>query len=579
MRDRRPLLLLNDDARAVACADSIADAAGPGRMAPAPPPPASQLALIDAIAGYLGRGGQAVERFETHISWVLVARGYAYKFKKALTLDFMDCATLEARRHFCQEELRLNRRLSPGLYLDLARVTGDPASPCLDGPGEAIEYAVRMRAFAQSAVWSARLAGGLLQADEIDGLACLLARLHRKAAVAPPDSPWGAAASLGATARRTLAALDRLAPDAPAQQMLAGLRAWHEDWSRRLEQTFERRRQRGMVRECHGDLHAGNILTGRRGVEVFDCIEFSEALRWIDVINDLAFACMDLAAAGRADFATRLRNDYLARTGDYEGLAVMAYYSVHRALVRCLVMLLRAGQEAAADRAPECRRRAQAYLARACSDAGPGRPAIAITHGYSGSGKTTFCRLAAERSGAVHLRSDVERKRLHGMDADDHSGARPGSALYDAAAGRHTYDRLLALARMAVEAGQPVLVDAAFLDEAERRRFAGCARSLGVPFILFDIQASPAVMAQRLAARARSGADASDAGVAVLERQIASARPLTEPERAQAVVVDMEAGLPRDVLETLCRPLLSRAGSGMEGAAAPAAGPRPGCPQ
>lgn len=520
-------------------------------------PPASQAALVTALTRQLGAGGQPVQGFETHISWVLVARGHAYKIKKAVTLDFVDCSTLAARRHFCEEELRLNRRLSPELYLDVVKVTGNAAHPLLDGAGagDALEYAVHMQAFGQDALWRRRLADGQLSAEEVDALASLLGGFHQQAAAAPVESEWGSPASIGAAAERTIETLAGLAADRSSQQAITRLRVWDAAQRQRLAVTFVKRKGAGMVRECHGDLHAGNILTTARGVEVFDCIEFSEALRWVDVINDLAFIWMDLLFHGRRDLASRLLNGYLTITGDYAGLAVLAYYSVHRALVRCLVLLLRAAQLAPSDEADAARCEGLAYLGLAERLAAPGKPAVAITHGCSGSGKTWFSRQAAACAGAVHLRSDIERKRLYGLQAGDRSGALPGSSLYDAEATRRTYARLLALTRTVVQAGMVALVDAAFLAPALRQPFARYADRAGVPFLIFDLRASPTAMAQRLAGRARAVEDASDADAAVLARQLAHAQALSETEMKRTIVVDTGAGLsPADVAR-LCEPL------------------------
>jgi aminoglycoside phosphotransferase family enzyme/predicted kinase len=516
-------------------------------------PPQSQAALIAALAAELARPGHTVARYETHISWVLVAGGHAYKFKKAITLGFLDCSTLAARRHYCEEELRLNRQLCPGLYLDVVSITGDLAHPRLGGPGVAIEYAVRMRAFGQGALWTQRVAHALLSAADIDSLAALLARIHQSAAVAPDDSPWGTLATRAAGADVTLGTLERLAGDAASHATLARLRRWDIEQRRKLAPVFVQRKAAGMVRECHGDLHLGNILTTPRGVEVFDCIEFSDALRWIDLMNDLAFACMDLASRQRRDLSARLRNAYLALTGDYAGLPMLRYYSVHRALVRSMVLLLQAGQAASQEMQEACVQQGLAYLACAGDAAKPGTPAILVTHGYSGSGKTSFSRQAAEVLGAVHLRSDIERKRLHGMAPGDHSGGLPGAALYAAAATERTYARLLALALAVTAAGYVVLVDAAFLTVAQRARFAQCAAQLGMPHFIFDIQASRATMAQRLAARAAAGDDASDAGAQVLAQQLARAEPLSAAEKDRAVVVDMEAGMTRATVIEACR--------------------------
>lgn len=500
-------------------------------------PLAQQQALIDGVARSLRTAAGEVECFETPISRVLVAGGHAFKFKKAVTLPFVDCATLAARRRLCREEWRLNRRLAPGLYIDVVPVAGDPSRPVLGGTGPPLDYAVWMRAFDQDALWGERLARGRLEDAEVDRLAAVLARFHRDAARAPAGSAWGSAATVTATFAATL---DALAADAADDVALLGDLAIVRRWAVRRRSALgalaTARKAAGMVRECHGDLHCNNIVTLGDEVKAFDCIEFDAALRWIDVIDDVAFAYMDLACRGRPDLAARLLNAYLEQTGDYAGLALLPDYRVHRALVRARVMLLRAHQPGLpADVREASRAEGRSYLRCARRSTRDVPTALIAMHGYSGSGKTTVARLLVEGLGAVQLRSDVERKRLQPAAARD--------ALYGADATCRTYARLCELARTVVAAGWTAVVDAACLMAAERARLCAVAADLGVPFLIVDVRAPPATLRARIAARRQAGLDPSDADAAVLERQMANAEPLSRSERARAVVVDTGAGI------------------------------------
>ncbi|MGG7603369.1 AAA family ATPase [Massilia sp. BKSP1R2A-1] len=513
-------------------------------------PPAWQEALVGCLAEALAAGGDAVQRFETHISWVLVAGRYAYKLKKALHLPFLDCSTLEARRFYCQQEYRLNRRLAPALYLDVVPVGGEPPRPLVDAAGEPADYAVRMRAFDQSAVWEARLAGGLLGDAEVDRLALLLARFHREAPRAPPTSAWGTAEVVTGTCDATLAALEEMLGRDAQDAMLAGLRAWQARHGPALAALVAGRKREGMVRECHGDLHCGNILTWQGEVLAFDCIEFDDRLRWIDVMDDFAFVHMDLAYRGRPDLAARLLSRYLEKTGDYAGLALLRHYRVHRALVRARVMLLRARQPGMpALQQQGCRRAALTYLAfaRRCTRRTPA--AIVAMHGPAGSGKTTVAGMLVELLGAVQLRSDVERKRLH--------GAASRAALYGEEATRRTYARLGELTRAVTCAGWPVVIDAACLKAAQRAFLRDLARDIGLPFLLVDLRADPATMLARIAARRREGRDASDADAAVLDRQLNDREALSRAERRQAVVIDTAAADGPAGLRAACAPVVA----------------------
>lgn len=491
---------------------------------------ARQRSLLLALErGWRARGA-VPQLFETHISWVYLVGGDAYKFKKALRFDVLDYSTLAARRRYCEAELALNRRLAPDLYLDVAAVTGAPERPELGGaaaaehaPEHALEYAVHMRAFPQQALWSERLRAGVLAPAEVDALAARLADFHAAAARAPAASRWGRPEALRALARQDLASVAALL-DAPAA--LAACR----DLMRALATAappaalFRRRRAQGRVRECHGDLHCANILTLAGRVEAFDAIEFNPALRWLDAVNDLSFAVMDLRRHGRDDLALRLLDAYLSASGDYAGIALLDYYQARHAVARCKVTLL-----GAPSAAPD----ALSYLALAARPMAPGA-AVLIMHGCSGSGKSHCARLLAAACGAVVLRSDVERKRLHGVAAATSMRAAPGAGIYGQADTAATYGQLLRAAEDIVGAGFPVVVDAACLLRWQRDGFAALARAHGLRCCIVDLRTDPAVMRSRLAARA-PGADASDAGLQTLEYQLATREPLTAEEAGRAL--------------------------------------------
>jgi hypothetical protein len=392
-----------------------------------------------------------------------------------------------------------------------------------------------MHAFEQQALWTYRVENQLVTPDEIDQLAMRIARFHQNAAVAPKDSAWATPEALRAGAAAVLDAIGRLVSTDEERHAIDTLRRWDGEQERKWRDTLLKRKEQGFIRECHGDLHAGNILTINGRIEVFDCIEFNESLRWIDVINEIAFACMDLEFRQRADLAARLANGYLEATGDYGGLAVLRYYEVRRALVRSMVALLRAAQldTPEADRYDQL---GKDYLKLALSGIRPVPSALMITHGFSGCGKTTLSRIMVELAGAIQIRSDVERKRLHGLRPTERVGA--GARIYDAAASRATYEHLRALARLVIEAGRPVIVDAAFLAADQRALFKSLASELHVPFLILDIRTDEATMQKRIAARQALGQDASDAGLGILLHQLAHHDPLSAEELAQSIAID-----------------------------------------
>ncbi len=496
-----------------------------------------------------------VRVLETHISWVLLTGEYAYKIKKPVYLGFLDFSTLGLRRHYCEEELRLNRRLAPELYRELVEIRGAPQAPRVGGDGPVLEYAVRMREFPQESLASRALARGAFDAPEVDALATVIAEFHAHAPLARAHESFGTPEAVLSAALQNFEQMLPLATAAPDDRALRALRQWTEREFASRRGAFATRKHLGFVRECHGDLHLGNIVMLDGRPVPFDCIEFNDNLRWIDVMNEAAFLAMDLEDRGRGDLRWRFLNRYLEATGDYAGLDVLPFYLVYRALVRAKVHLMRSRQ-------PGLRRTEKARLARAFQDylrlagrlAAPERVALILAHGLSGCGKTTLTQPLIEALGAVRLRSDLERKRLHGVAPLASSGSGLQGGIYTAEATAATYRRLGELARDALRAGFSVVVDAAFLRRTERDAFRAIAEGLDAPFLILDFHAPQEVLRARVAERLARADDASEADLAVLEHQLAVREPLTPAEMAAAFAVDATGPVSHD----MWRPFIER---------------------
>jgi aminoglycoside phosphotransferase family enzyme/gluconate kinase len=501
-----------------------------------------------------------VRVLETHISWVLLTGAWAYKIKKPVDLGFLDFSTLELRRHFCEEELRLNRRLAPQLYDAVVEIRGTPDAPRVEGAGPVLEYAVKMREFAQDALASRVLAANRLTPHHIDQLAAIVAAFHERTAIAGTGSVFGLPDNVLTPALRNFEALQPLLATPEDRALLAALREWTEGEHEARRALFEERHAGGAVRECHGDLHLGNIVLIDGELVAFDCIEFNPELRWIDVMSEVAFLVMDLTDRRRPDFAQRFLNTYLELTGDYGGLGVLNFYLVYRAMVRAKVHCIRASQ---AGVPPQEHRRLLAagrdYLNLAQRFTCERRPALIITHGVSGSGKTTATQSLVESAGALRVRSDIERKRLHGLKALEPSGSGLGTGIYVPEATLATYARLRELARAIIEAGYTALVDATFLGRSDRDAFRALARESGVPFMILDFHAPGPVLRERVARRAGIKADASEAGLAVLERQLATHEPLAADEAPAVIAIDTSGPATPDTW----RPVIERLGAGI----------------
>lgn len=473
---------------------------------------------------------------ETHISWVLLTGTHAYKIKKPVDLGFLDFTTLERRRHFCEEELRLNRRLAPELYLGLVCIRGSARSPRLDGSGPVLEYAVKMRQFDPAGQFDRLLAADRLRIELIEGLAKVLARFHEQAGRAQEDDAFGDEESIIGPARDNFAAIALPPALVSERRQLEWLAECTEnDWAR-LAPVCARRKSSGRVRECHGDLHLANVTVHEGKAVPFDCLEFDPALRWIDVMSEIAFLAMDLDAHGRSDLTYRLLNEYLHRTGDYEGMELLGFYQMYRAMVRAKIESIRARQRD--EVSPEGCREVLKYMALAGTYARRRLGAVVIAHGLSGSGKTTLSRDLLAPCRLIRIRSDVERKRLAGYAPEARTDSAIDSGIYTAQASERTYLRLAELAEIMVMAGFNVLVDATFLRRAQRETFRDLATRLHAPFVILHFNAAEETLRERIRQRAVSSMDASEADIEVLARQIATQEPLTSDERCATVWID-----------------------------------------
>ncbi|MGE5170507.1 MAG: AAA family ATPase [Rudaea sp.] len=536
----------------------------------------AQDRLVAALRTRLaGDGTRKVTVLQTHISYVLLTGDYAYKLKKAVRLGFLDFSTLAARRYYCDEELRLNRRLAPEIYLNVVAITGSVDDPAIGGTGPILDYAVQMREFPQDALLSHRVAHDALTPAHVDRLAAAVAAFHRGVAVAGANGSFGAPDEIAGLALANFSEMRPLLPGTADHAMIAALEAWTRDAFARLRPCLTARRDAGFVRECHGDLHLGNVALIDERIVVFDCIEFNAHMRYIDVMNEVAFTVMDLEHWRRSELAHRYLNAYLEESGDYGGIAVLAFYLVYRACVRAKVASLRAAPLAPGAKRAAFERECREYLELAKAYTRPSRPGVVVMHGFAASGKSTVSQALLERGGAVRLRSDVERKRLYGVPARGRSGSGLAEGLYASGATRTTYAWLASLARQVVDGGCVALVDATFLRRWQRDLFRDLAAGLGVAFVVVDVAAREETLRERLRVRALGPADVSEAGLDVLDHQLRTDEPLRDDELASVVRCDAERPLDDGQRAALWQAIEARLSPGAAGrrAAASVAAP------
>jgi aminoglycoside phosphotransferase family enzyme/predicted kinase len=477
---------------------------------------------------------------ETHISWVVLTGQFAYKIKKPVSFDFVDASTLERRLALCREELRLNRRLAPDLYLDVVALSRSGERIVFGDSRRAFEYAVRMREFDPSLDLATQLDDGRVWVSDIRALASRIADFHRDIRTAPPDTRFGDVNSVRDQIVDNQVVLERHVDATEDRAAAHRLGSWLQDAIDESELLISRRKSDGAVRECHGDLHARNIVRWRDQWTPFDCIEFNPELRWIDVVSDIAFLFMDLVAHRRADLAYAFLSRYVEETGDYEGLRLLPMYAVYRAVVRAKIDAL-TERTVPAEKVPALRARRSRRLQVAAQLITDRSPALLLTHGVTGCGKSWLSERLIPAIHAVRVRSDLERKRLAGIAPLKGSGSGVGKKLYAPAVTDRVYARLAECADAALAAGFTVIVDASFLQAAQREKLRQVAILRDVPYIILSCDASLATLRSRLKKRALMRLDPSEATRAVLDHQLESREPLTPPEENHTLRITTDA--------------------------------------
>ena len=469
-------------------------------------------ALVAALDAGGPFGTSAVERIDTHAARVFLVGDYAYKLKRPVRFSFLDFSTVDARRRALENELRLNRRTAPDLYHRVLALTrGDDALE-LDGDGEVVDWVLEMSRFPQERKLDRIADAGPLPADLARELGAVVAHFHQSA---EPRLDKGGHAGMEAVVAGNRGDLDAArtgvfdretvdAVDEAARRALA-----------RYETLLDERREAGLVRHCHGDLHCGNIVRLDDGVVPFDCIEFSEDIACTDTMYDLAFLLMDLLERDQRRAAWTVLDAYLDEIDDLDGLALLPFFMAVRATIRAKVIGLGIA-DLDADAAKVATARRYLTFARALEPAPA--PRLVGIGGCSGTGKTTLARLLAPgfdpAPGAVVLRSDVERKRLWGVAPE----APLPEAAYAPEVSARVFERLRARTRRALAAGTSVVVDAVHGRAEERRDLEALAGECGVRFDGLWLEAPAERLVERV--RGRAG-DASDADEAVVRLQLA----------------------------------------------------------
>lgn len=492
-----------------------------------------------------------IELIETHISWVFLTGQFAYKIKKPVDFGFLNFSTLEQRRFYCQQEIVLNRRFAPQTYLEVLPITLSGNNLSLSGQGEIIDYAIKMQQFEQKCLFNNMLKKHHIELSHIDNLSSVVADFHNKISIAGPDANFGSSSEVINPVEENFSILSNILDNSQldtlpgnnvhktGRQILISLHDKISSIYTSLNPYLISRKEQGHIRECHGDLHLGNITIINNKIMLFDGIEFNDSLRWIDTMSDCAFLIMDLEDHHQTLFANHFLNSYLLKTGDYSGLSVLKFYKFYRAMVRAKVAGLRLQQQTAemiADKSTMSDliaylELAESYLAAHSQNSGT---FLAISFGLSGSGKSRVCSQLADQSAAIQLSSDVERKRLFLKTEED---------LYSNSTTQKTYAHLLEITELVLNAGYPVIADATFLDKKWRQKFRLMAENHHIPFHILSCHAEQNTIKQRLRLRQDEVNSVSDADITVMESQFKKMNYLDFDEKKYEIPVDTEQSL------------------------------------
>jgi len=499
--------------------------------------------LLDPRAYPEGERPTRVTLVETHISWLLFAGRVVYKVKKPVDFGFLDFTTLEKRRFYCLEELRLNQRLSPDVYLEVVEIAGEQGRLTVGGTGSVVEYAVKMRALPPDRWLSGLLTRGEASPALMRRIAQRIAAFHASAGAAAGEV--GSIDTVRVNTRENFVQTREYVGVTVTAEAHDRVEAYTEAFLGVRAGRFARREHAGRIRDCHGDLHADQICA-ENGIAFIDCIEFNERFRFSDVAADIAFPAMDVDYYGRPDLSAELIREYVTASGDSGVLDVLDFYKCYRAFTRGKVRGFRlrqadlgeADRRAIVDRASRYFELANAYARL------PGRLAVAIC-GLMGTGKSSLARALAPRLGAEVLSSDVVRKELAGIGPDEPRREAWGEGIYSEAFHARTYETLHQRAAQQLRAGGIVILDASYRDAAWRTRARETARAAGARFLLLEARSPGDVVRQRLAAR---GAGPSDGRVELLEAQRERFEPPLEIPPEERIIVDT-SGAPGEVVK------------------------------
>jgi hypothetical protein len=497
--------------------------------------------LVEAMTkpGFYPHRPPRVELLQTHISFIFLAGDYVYKVKKDVDFGFLDFTSLEKRKHFCEEELRLNRRLAPDFYLDVIEIAEDTGGNITMGArGKIIEYAIQMRRLPADRMLKKLLSEGRFSPPDMEKIARKVSDFHRQAETGGRIDENGGLAVIRHNQDENFEQTEKYIGLTIPDDKYRFIQSIIHGFMDRHRPLFERRVQEHRIRDCHGDLHIEHIcLTD--DVVIFDCIEFNERFRFGDAAAEVSFLAMDLDFNGYPDHATAFVDVYVRHSGDTELMKLLNFYRTYYAYVRGKVISFRLDdraigkqdREAAKELASRYFDLAYAYAAR------PEKKTLNLTAGLMGTGKSVLASRLASLFQAEIIRMDVVRKEMLHIDPEEHRYEEFGKGIYSEEVSRRVYDRALEAAASRLRAGNSVIIDASFKSRTERLKAAQIAKDLQADFFILECRLPDRLITQRLEARMSEKGEVSDGRADILEAQKGDFEPIDEvPARSRIVV-------------------------------------------
>ncbi len=504
-------------------------------------------ALLEPKA-YPEKAGR-IELMQTQMSFVFLTDEFVYKVKKPVDLGYLDYTTLEKRRFFCQKELELNRRLCPETYLGVVPVTRDKGAIRIGGRGEAIEYAVKMRRLPQEKMLNVLLANNGVTAEMIIEVAWKLAAFHQKAETNAEIGAFGEIKAITGNTDENFAQTEKYVGKTISEDSYRHIKEYTDGFIQKNTPLFNKRVKEGRIRDCHGDLHAAHICFAN-GICIYDCIEFNDRFRYCDVASEMAFLAMDLDHYGRADLSRSLIRAYVSESGDRELLELLGFYKGYRAYVRGKVESFKLDDPYIADDEKiKTLAIAASYfdLARAYTRS---KPALFITVGLVGTGKTTLAQALARRLGLVVISSDVTRKGLAGIPVTEHRFEDFYGGIYSAELSRRTYDKMFSMAGAVLGEGGAVVLDASFIRAEERLSAKRLAQEAGADFFIIECRLDEKNIKERLVQRLK-GETISDGRWEIYQPQKEAFEPVREATPPKHAIIDTSKPLEENIRQIL----------------------------